>query len=188
VIDNSSDEVAVQVPKSDSTRDDASTWEAVVVGDQLRRAFGQFPSGVSAVCVDIEGIPVGLAASSFTSVSMSPPLVSVCIQRSSTTWPTMRLRPGLGLSILAEDQEGVCRRLASRQGDRFADVDWFVTERGSLLIEGASLWLDCSLHEELPAGDHDIVLLRVHHVGTRDAPPLVFHGSRFRRLAPLGRP
>jgi flavin reductase (DIM6/NTAB) family NADH-FMN oxidoreductase RutF len=181
--------MADDVPSSESEPHrggGVSTLEAVAAGDQLRRAFGYFPSGVSAVCADVDGVPVGLAASSFSPVSMDPPLVSVCIQRSSTTWPILRLRPGLGLSVLAEDQEAVCLRLASRDGDRFADTVWVTTERGGVLVEGASLWLDCSLYQEIAAGDHDIVLLRVHHVGTRDASPLVFHGSRFRRLVPLG--
>lgn len=158
------------------------------VDAQLKHAFGRFPSGVSAVCAAIDGVPVGLAASSFTAVSMDPPLVSVCIQRSSSTWPRLRLRSGIGLSILAEDHEGVCRRLSSRHGDRFAGTDWVVTGSGSVLITGASLWLDCSPYEEIAAGDHDIVLLRVHRTSTRDAPPLVFQGSGFRRLAPPGRP
>jgi flavin reductase (DIM6/NTAB) family NADH-FMN oxidoreductase RutF len=157
--------------------------EAVVADDQLRHAYGHFPSGITAVCAAVDGTPVGLAASSFTSVSMDPPLVSVCIQHSSTTWPILRRRPRLGLSVLAEGQEDLCLRLASRTGDRFAGTDWTEVDEGSVLIERAALWLDCSLHQEIPAGDHDIVLLRVRSIRTGDVPPLVFHGSRFRRLA-----
>ena len=58
-----------------------------VDGTELRRAFGCFPSGVTAVCAIIDGEPVGMAASSFTSVSIDPPLASICVQKSSTTWP-----------------------------------------------------------------------------------------------------
>lgn len=70
--------------------------EAVTAADQLRPAFGCFPSGVTAVCADVDGVPAGLAASSFTSVSVEPPLVSVCMQHSSTTWPTCGAGPGSG--------------------------------------------------------------------------------------------
>jgi flavin reductase (DIM6/NTAB) family NADH-FMN oxidoreductase RutF len=160
--------------------------EAVTAVDQLRRAFGCFPSGVTAVCAEVDGVPVGLAASSFTSVSVEPPLVSVCMQHSSTTWPTLRRRPRLGLSVLAEGQDEICARLASKTGDRFAGTDWSASDDGAVHVHGATLWLDCTIHAEVPSGDHDIVLLRIHGVSADpDAAPLVFHGSRFRRLAAL---
>lgn len=160
--------------------------EAVTAVDQLRRAFGCFPSGVTAVCADVDGVPVGLAASSFTSVSVEPPLVSVCMQHSSTTWPVLRRRPRLGLSVLAEGQDEICARLAARTGDRFAGTDWSASDGGAVHVHGATLWLDCTIHAEVPSGDHDIVLLRIHGVSADpDAAPLVFHGSRFRRLAAL---
>jgi flavin reductase (DIM6/NTAB) family NADH-FMN oxidoreductase RutF len=93
-------------------------------GHQLRQAFGCFPSGVAAVCAVVDGSPVGLAASSFTSVSVAPPIASVCVQHTSTTWPVLRQRPRLGLSVLAEGQDAVCQRLANKNGDRFAGTDW----------------------------------------------------------------
>ena len=156
----------------------------VTAGDQLRQAFGCFPSGVAAVCAEVDGVPVGLAASSFTSVSVEPPLVSVCMQHGSRTWPVLRKCPRLGLSVLAEDHDDVCARLASKTGDRFAGTDRVASGGGAVFVHGATLWLDCTIHDEVPAGDHDIVLLHVH--GLRADPaaaPLVFHGSRFRRLA-----
>jgi flavin reductase (DIM6/NTAB) family NADH-FMN oxidoreductase RutF len=68
----------------------------------LRRVFGCFPSGVIAVCASIDGEPVGMAASSFTTVSVAPPLVSICVQNTSTTWPRLRECERLGVSVLAE--------------------------------------------------------------------------------------
>lgn len=156
----------------------------VTTSGQLRQAFGCFPSGVTAVCAGVDGIPVGLAASSFTSVSVDPPLVSVCMQHSSTTWPVLRKRPRLGLSVLAEEQHEICARLASKTGDRFAGTGWTAAADGSVFLLGATLWLDCTIHAEVPAGDHDIVLLRVHGLrADAETAPLIFHGSRFRRLA-----
>ncbi|GAB3163196.1 flavin reductase family protein [Amycolatopsis stemonae] len=149
---------------------------------RLREAFGCFPSGVTAACALIDGVPHGMAASSFTSVSLAPPLVSICIQRTSSTWPRLRGRR-LGLSVLAEGQHDACLSLSARHGDRFRDVSWQAGADGSVFIDGASAWLDCSLHEEVPAGDHLIALLRIHGLHTEENPPLVFHGSRFRRLA-----
>lgn len=156
-----------------------------VSGDplQVRRAYGCFPSGVTAVCAMAAGEPVGIAASSFTSVSMDPALVSVCVQHTSTTWPRLRELPRLGVSVLGENQHAAASRLASKQGDRFAGLDLETTAEGGVLIHGAVAWLDCSIHAEVEAGDHDVVLLRIHGLRAHpDEAPLVFHGSRFRQL------
>ncbi|MDH6493410.1 flavin reductase family protein [Streptomyces sp. SAI-127] len=150
----------------------------------LRQAFGCFPSGVTALCALDSGTPVGMAASTFTPVSLQPPLVSVCVQDTSSTWPRLRKQSRLGLSVLAEGQDLVCRSLATKNGDRFADVGWEAGEDGSVYVLGAALWLDCSIHAELPGGDHTIVLLEIHGLKAEpERAPLVFHGSRFRRLA-----
>jgi flavin reductase (DIM6/NTAB) family NADH-FMN oxidoreductase RutF len=153
---------------------------------ELRRAYSCFPSGVTAVCALDDEEPVGIAASSFTSVSITPPLVSVCVAHSSTTWPRLRQLPRLGVSVLADGQEALCRSLAAKGRDRFADMPWEPSEDGAIFIRGAAAWLDCSVHSELTAGDHDIVLLQIHRL-TADPrnEPLVFHSSRFRRLIAL---
>lgn len=150
----------------------------------LRRLYGHFPSGVTAVCALSDGLPVGMAASAFTAVSIAPPLVSVCIQNSSTTWPKLRVLRRLGVSVLAQHQHLECRTLAMKEGDRFAGIDWVATPGGAIVVREATAWLDCSLHSELVAGDHAIALLQVHGFRIdRDRSPLVFHESRFRQLA-----
>jgi flavin reductase (DIM6/NTAB) family NADH-FMN oxidoreductase RutF len=95
----------------------------------------------------------------------------------------LRGRLRIGLSVLAEGQEEACVRLSAREGDRFAGTDWTGSPDGSAFVIGATAWLDCSLHAEVPAGDHSIALLTVHGLRVDQAVlPLVFHGSRFRRL------
>lgn len=155
----------------------------------LRAAFGQFPSGVTAVCsTGADGTPVGLAANSFVGVSLDPPLVGVCVQHTSRTWPLLRDRPRLGLSVLGDEQDKACRQLASKTGDRFAGLDWDVTEEGALLLHGATAWLDCSVERTVPAGDHELVLFRVYrHRTLPQRGPLVFHASTFHVLAELER-
>lgn len=151
---------------------------------QLRQAFGCFPSGVTAICSVEGGVPTGMAVSSFTPVSLDPPLVSVCIQRSSTTWPVLRESARIGLSVLAEGQEAVSTRLAMKTGDRFDGTPWSILNGAGVVIPGAALWLDCSIFGEVDAGDHEIILLYVHGVrADPTAKPLVFHGSRYRNLA-----
>jgi flavin reductase (DIM6/NTAB) family NADH-FMN oxidoreductase RutF len=150
---------------------------------QLRRVFGAFPSGVTAVAALVAGRPVGIAANSFTSVSLDPPLISVCIAHASTTWPVLGTATRFGVSVLSADQEDVCRQLAARDVDRFARLSWRATQGGAVLLEGACAWLECSIDQQVRAGDHDIVVLRVHDVDVdHDVRPLVFHASQYRRL------
>jgi flavin reductase (DIM6/NTAB) family NADH-FMN oxidoreductase RutF len=159
---------------------DTSTTDPVV----LRRAFSCFPSGVTALCALVAGEPRCIIASTFTPVSLAPSLVSVCLQRTSRTWPTMRGVSRVGVSVLAEEQDAICRSLAAKVEDRFANVDWEAGDDGGVYIRGASLWLNCSWHAELPGGDHTIVLLQIHGLRVEDdRAPLVFQGSQFRRLA-----
>ncbi len=149
---------------------------------QLRRVLAAFPTGVAAVAAIIDGEPAGLAANSFVSVSLDPPLVSVCIGHSSTTWPVLRTADRLGISVLGAHQERASRQLSSRDGKRFAGLRWRSTGDGAVLLHEASAWFDCGIEREIPAGDHDIVLLRVHDLGASEAMPLVFHGSAYRQL------
>lgn len=151
---------------------------------ELRRVFGAFPTGVTAIAALVDGVPVGLAASSFTPVSLDPPMVSVCVARTSTTWPVLRQVRRLGVSVLGAHQEHACRQLSARDRDRFAALSWRSGDGGAVLIDGASAWLDCIIEQEIPAGDHDIILLRVADLAADpEVAPLVFHASRFRQLA-----
>jgi len=153
---------------------------------QLRRVLATFPTGVAAVSAIIDGEPAGLAANSFVSVSLDPPLVSVCIGHSSTTWPALRTASRLGISVLGAHQESASRQLSARNGERFAGLRWLATDHGAVLLHEASAWFECSIDREIAAGDHDIVLLRVHDLGASEAMPLVFHGSAYRQLQVRG--
>lgn len=151
---------------------------------ELRDVYGAFPSGVVGLCALVGNEPVGMAASSFVAVSLEPPLVAVCVQRTSTTWPRLRDRPRLGVSVLGESHDLAAKRLAAKTGDRFEGLSIGTTDGGAVLIEGASAWLECTVDREVPAGDHDIVLLRIETFEVEPAvAPLVFHSSGFRRLS-----
>jgi flavin reductase (DIM6/NTAB) family NADH-FMN oxidoreductase RutF len=149
-----------------------------------RSVFAAYPTGVAALAALVDGRPVGLAANSFTSVSLEPALVSVCVAHSSTTWPALRDLDRIGVSVLAQHHETASRQLSAKGVDRFADLDWRATDDGAVFLDGASAWFDCSIEQHVPAGDHDIVLLRVHDLGSDPSvAPLVFHGSAYRRLS-----
>ena len=153
-------------------------------GGALRRGFGAFPTGVAALAAVVEGEPVGMAVSSFTSVSLDPPLVSVCAASASRTWRRLRGAGRLGVSVLSAVQEQAGGQLGAREADRFAGLSWRATCGGAVLLGGASAWFECAVEREIRAGDHEIVVLRVHRFGVDpQLPPLVFHASRYRRLA-----
>jgi flavin reductase (DIM6/NTAB) family NADH-FMN oxidoreductase RutF len=149
----------------------------------LREAFGHFPSGVIAIAAEVAGVRVGLAASTFVPVSLDPPLVSFCVQNTSTTWPKLKDLPMLGISVLGESHDEAAKTLAAKTGDRFAGMETVSYESGAVFIKGTGLWLESAIEQIIPAGDHVIVVLRVNEV-TVDAEvaPIVFHRSAFRRL------
>jgi flavin reductase (DIM6/NTAB) family NADH-FMN oxidoreductase RutF len=151
---------------------------------RLREAFGVFPTGVVAVAAEVDGRITGLAASSFTSVSLEPPLVSFSIATASKTWPDLRRAGHLGLTILADHHGAVCRQLAGDPERRFAGLALSATELGAVTLDDGLARFDCSVYREVEAGDHVIVLLRLHAVEHADTSgPLVFHRSGFSRLA-----
>lgn len=164
-------------PTTDTTADALDTRD-------LRHAYGQFPTGVVAIAAEVAGERVGLAASSFVPVSLDPPLVAFCIQNTSATWPRLTGAGRLGVSVLGAGHSGAARSLGSKAGDRFAGLTTHVDAGGALFIEGAGAWMTTSVHEALAAGDHTIVLLRVHGLTVRpEVSPIVFHASTFRELA-----
>jgi flavin reductase (DIM6/NTAB) family NADH-FMN oxidoreductase RutF len=155
---------------------------------RLREAFGVFPTGVVAVAAIVDDRPVGLAASSFTSVSLDPPLVSFSIAVTSKTWPDLRRSARLGLTVLADHHGAVCRQLAGPVDHRFDNVRLSATALGAVTLDDGLARFECSIHREVEAGDHVVVLLRLHAVDHTDgASPLVFHRSGFTPLATTSR-
>ncbi|WP_028661302.1 flavin reductase family protein [Nocardioides insulae] len=153
---------------------------------RLRHAFGFFPTGVVAVAAEVEGETLGLAASSFTSVSLDPPLVSINLAVTSKTWPALRRAEHLGVTVLADGQAAVCRQLAGPVDERFAGVPRVTTEEGAVLLDEGLARFDCTIYREVDAGDHILVLLQLHRVEHADhataLPPLIFHRSGFGTL------
>lgn len=154
---------------------------------RLRQAFGVFPSGVVAVAAQVDGGPVGLAASSFTSVSLDPPLVQFSIANTSKTWPALRRARHLGVTILADHHQGLCRQLAGPVGERFSGVALSVSADDAVTLDEGLARFECSVYREVEAGDHTIVLLELHAVDhpadTVAGSPLVFHRSGFGRVS-----
>ncbi|QIE57355.1 flavin reductase family protein [Pikeienuella piscinae] len=128
----------------------------------LRDAFGAFMTGVTIVTtIDAAGAPVGLTANAFTSVSLDPPLVLVCISRRSLSLSAFQRSGGFAVNILADDQQSLSDRFARRTEDRFSGVEWRPGPVGGPVLAGVCGWFDCRLHDQLAAGDHMILIGRV---------------------------
>lgn len=152
--------------------------------DAVRAHMGNFPSAVVALCADVDGVPVGMSASSFTvGVSYDPPLALFAVQQSSATWRLLSRAGRVGVSVFGEGQAADCLRLASRSADRFADLRVSRNQDGAVFVDGAPIWYDCELVSETPAGDHQIVVLKVHGVSVEEGrSPLVYRRRNFHTL------
>jgi flavin reductase (DIM6/NTAB) family NADH-FMN oxidoreductase RutF len=150
---------------------------------QLRSAFSCFPSGLIAIGALHDGKPRGMVVSSFTSVSLDPPLVSVCFAKTSGTWQVLRHLPRVGLSVLSEDHRAVASDLAARGDDKFVNVAWRSSEAGAVYVDGAGLWVEGSFFQIVDAGDHDVAILEIQRLKPfPDVSPIVFHASAYTQL------
>jgi flavin reductase (DIM6/NTAB) family NADH-FMN oxidoreductase RutF len=136
-----------------------------------------FPTGVTVVATsDGDGGPLGLTVNSFTSVSLEPPLVLVCIDHESRSHDPIVAAGRFTVSVLSASQADVAVRFASDPSEgRFDDIGWSTAPSGHPVIEGATAWLDCALEKVIEAGDHSILLARTMACGWGDEPALVFH-------------
>jgi 3-hydroxy-9,10-secoandrosta-1,3,5(10)-triene-9,17-dione monooxygenase reductase component len=157
----------------DVLRPDAASFRAVL---------GHFATGITVITAMHDGEPVGIAANSFTSVSLDPPLVLFCAAKSSSTWPRIQAAGHFTVNVLDEHQEHICRLFAEKGADRFGRIEWEAGKLGPILHD-VHAYLDCTIETEHDAGDHVIVVGRVHELGlTADAGPLLFYQGRYGRL------
>ena len=139
----------------------------------LRDAFGTFMTGVTVVTShDTTGTPLGFTANSFSSVSLDPPLVLVCLANSSSNYDALTQAGGFAVNILSEDQKDISNTFARPSQNRFAGLDWQAGPQGSPILQGVSAWFDCTMHKTVEAGDHIILIGKVTGFGTSTAPGL----------------
>ena len=156
-----------------------TTQEAAVDPDLVRGVHRKFITGVTVVTTDDGGTPKGLAVNAFSSISLDPPMVLVCVQRTSSTHPALHRASHLGVNILAAGQLDVAKTFASKADDKFADVDWTPGEFGAPLIEGSCAQLEVEIGERLEAGSHTVFTGRVVTARHQEVAPLVYSGGGF---------
>jgi len=160
--------------------------ETLMMPDEasFRTVLGHFATGVTIITSTEDGGPIGVAANAFSSVSLDPPLVLFCAGSESTTWPKIEANGQFAVNILNEHQEDVCRVFATPGADRFTRIGWRPSTNGSPLLHDALAFVDCSVHETFDAGDHLVVLGRVHELGVlSDDGPLIFYRGGYGKLA-----
>jgi flavin reductase len=153
---------------------------------QLRRVFGAFPTGVTVVTVGGDS-PRGMTANSFTSVSLDPPLLLVCVTKEATMHSNLETSPTFSVSVLGTGQEGVARHFASRSrpagAGQFDTVDWLPGQKTDApLIAEAAAHFECEKWAVYDGGDHTVFLGRVVAAARRpDRDAVLFHNGRFRQ-------
>jgi flavin reductase (DIM6/NTAB) family NADH-FMN oxidoreductase RutF/pimeloyl-ACP methyl ester carboxylesterase len=141
--------------------------------NDLRQAFGSFMTGVTVITtMDQGGLPRGFTANSFTSVSLDPPLLLICIGKKAMSHETFSKSPGFAVNILSEFQKDVSGIFASKRSDKFNDVHWHKSATGNPLIDGAIAWFDCTRYEALDAGDHVVIMGAIRSFSSSDVNPL----------------
>lgn len=146
----------------------------------FRETLAHFPTGVVVVTAVVDGEPTGMVVGSFTSVSLDPPLVAYLPAKSSSSYARLKGTQNFCINVLAVEQESVCRQFAARSGDKFAGIGWRPSPGGAPMLDDAVAWIDCSVHEVVDAGDHDIVIGRVRHLAANPeagSPLLFFQGG-----------
>jgi flavin reductase (DIM6/NTAB) family NADH-FMN oxidoreductase RutF len=152
----------------------------------FRAVLGQWPTGVTVVTTVHGGAAHGMTASSFSSVSLEPPLISVCLARSAHSHDLVRTTGVFGVSVLAKDQAQVGRRFARWEPgvDRFAEGEWTTAKTGSPLLTDALGWLDCTVAHAYEGGDHTIFVGEVLAASTpRTTSPLLYHSRSWAQVA-----
>jgi flavin reductase (DIM6/NTAB) family NADH-FMN oxidoreductase RutF len=155
----------------------------VIPPADFRHVLGHFASGVTVVTTsDADGRPTGLTASAFTSVSLDPPLILVCVDHKSQTYPALLERGRFAVNILGTDQEDVSRRFASTRLDKFEGLKYELSDLGLPVIEQALARLECSTVNTHVEGDHTIFVGLVERAAVGAGEPLLYYRGKYQAL------
>lgn len=158
----------------------SSRPSSTVDAQHFRQALSQFATGVTIITTCLpDGKFLGLTASSFNSVSLTPPLVLWSLNQQARSLPVFSENSHYVINILAADQAELAHKFARPGEDRFKDVDFTLSSTGLPILAGAAAWFECHNRSRYPEGDHVIFVGEVESCDVSPREPLVFHGGRF---------
>lgn len=149
---------------------------------ELRRTMGRYATGVGIVTTLVDGKPYGMTVNSFTSVSLEPPLVLVCLGCDSHTAAAVTRAGTFAISVLSTRQRKIALRFAEQGGDHFAGLPLRFGDHEVPVVPDALAHLECEIERQITAGDHLVVIGLVTRVCDRDGEPLAFFSGRFAEL------
>jgi flavin reductase (DIM6/NTAB) family NADH-FMN oxidoreductase RutF len=151
--------------------------------DLFRAVLGRFASGITIITArDEHGTPHGMTVSAFSSLSLDPPLILVCIGHDATMAPLMARATSFAVNILSAGQEAVSRRFAGKVDDRFAGIGYHDGELGDPVLEEVLAWIQCRIVARHEAGDHVIVVGQAEQAGATDGKPLLYYRGGYATL------
>ncbi len=151
----------------------------------FRAALGRFASGVTVLTLRTpDGTDLGMTATAFSSVSLTPPLILVCVDVEASAAPALRVGTPFAVHLLAEGQTALSRRFASSEGDRFADLAVARGEDDVLRLDGTLAHLACRVHATYPGGDHLIVVGAVRDATIAESAPLLYFRGAYGGFTP----
>ncbi len=152
---------------------------------EFRRVLGHFATGVTVLAArEGDGPPRGLTANAITSVSLEPPLVLVCVERTADTHDVIGAAGSFAISVLREDDEALARRFATYETDaKFDGVAYRADVTGAPILDEALAWIDCRVWNQYDGGDHTIFVGEVVGTGAADGSPLLYFRGGYGRLA-----
>jgi flavin reductase (DIM6/NTAB) family NADH-FMN oxidoreductase RutF len=161
-----------------------SCYKDLVVGaDDFRKVLSHFASGVTIITTcDTDGRPTGLTASAFSSVSLDPPLILICVAHKSQSYPAILERGRFGVNFLRREQEDLSRRFATSRLDKFDGVPHHVTANGVPILTEALAHVECVTVNKHDEGDHTVFIGRVDACGTADGMPLLYFRGKYESL------
>ena len=155
-----------------------------VTSEEFRRACGRFATGVTIASVlDERGTPHGLTVNSFSSVSLHPPLILICLGHAVTVMEAFRAARYFGISVLTEQQRDLSDHFARKGHDRFDGTAWHAGVTGVPLLDHALAEIECETTHRFTAGDHDILVGEMVRAEVAEGKPLLYYASRYRHLA-----
>ena len=169
------------------TKHQGSSLHMAVTQTEFRSALGSFATGVTVITVDYEGEVHGMTANAFSSVSLDPPLVLVCVDHRARTHAHLHARKRFGVNVLAENQQNISEYYARpaqdhRHAEQEAGAHFDRTAHGTPVLNGALAYLECRLHSAQDAGDHTIFIAEVEEVVVRGGDPLLYHRGEYRTI------